>query len=87
MPSNPWSTPDGRRTRCPICRATVPTGSLRGHVGSVRCLASTMRAGWVLTAEQRALIAQGEAYGEAIRAMARAGAPGAPGEDGGRGGC
>ncbi len=70
--SEPWKAVDGRASRCPVCRvARIPTGSLRAHVGSVRCLASVARAGAVLTDEQRALVAQGEAYERAIRSAIR----------------
>ena len=74
MPSNPWgSGPDGRRSQCPVCGARIPTGTLRVHVGSVRCLATVGRSGVVLTAAQRALVDQGAAYDRAIRGAIREG--------------
>lgn len=62
---------DGRSAQCPVCALRVPTGMLRAHVGSARCMATVGRAGVALTDAQRGLVTQGQDYEQAIRALTR----------------
>lgn len=71
MPSNRWQEKDGRCGHCPICGARIPVGAVRGHLGSVRCMATVGRRGQLLNPEQLALVAQGQTYDKAIREMMR----------------
>lgn len=46
---------DGRIANCPLCGLDTSFGSLRSHVGSVRCLAMSADAGVVFSPDQWAL--------------------------------
>lgn len=68
---------DGRISVCPLCGSRASTGSLRAHVGSVRCLAHAMEQGVIFDADQRALLLQAQAWDKAVRTAAGAATQGA----------
>jgi hypothetical protein len=57
---------DGRVIYCPLCGNRTTYGTLKAHIGSIRCMAQVAEADIVLDSEQKKLRDFARAYDRAI---------------------